>query len=400
MAMHAPSWYTHDGGMQYQSVTKASVRGKRVLVRAGLDVAVSRAGRVMDAYRLEKAVPTVRWLLNRGARVIILGHRGRPQGKPVPSLSLRPVARELERRLRQRVRFVSLDFPLLRRSVAQLKDGELLLVDNLRCHPGEEKASRAFARQLAVLGDLYVNDDFATSHRRHASTSILPELLPSSAGLNVLEEVHALQQLKKTVARPFVAIIGGKKMHDKLGMLQELLPQLDAVLLGGGAANTLIKFEGQEIGKSLIDLRLRSSDRRILTQSAKVFTPFDSRIGTSPHSSRAENVPIQTIPKNKMILDIGSATAQSYTRILHTAKTVLWAGPVGYIENPAFRKGSASILRSIPRKVFAVAGGGDTIRMIDMLHGRSRFSFLSTGGGAMLAYLAGERLPALEALRR
>ncbi len=386
--------------MRLRSMTKANVRSKNVLVRASLDVPLDSRGRVLEPFRLERNLQTFRWILHRSGRCIILGHRGRPQGKPVPSLSLRPLTRDVERRLRRKVRFAKFPSSAAMKTARSMNDGDVLLLENLRFVPGEEKASRVFARQLAALGDLYVNDDFATAHRNHASISVLPRLLPSYAGFNVAQEVTTLEQLKGNVKRPFIAIIGGKKIHDKLGMLHKLLSRLDAVLMGGGAANTLMQYGGQKVGKSPVDAHSCSSDLQTLLRSAKVSLPFDSRIGTTLRSSRANNVPIQTIPRGKMILDIGNETARSYARVLKTARTVLWAGPVGYIENPVFRRGSATILRAVPHAAFSVAGGGDTIHMIDFLRSRSRFSFLSTGGGAMLALLAGEKLPGLEPLRQ
>lgn len=386
--------------MRLRSIKQANVGLKNVLIRASLDVPLDKRGRVLEPFRLERNLETFRWVLCNHGRCIILGHRGQPGGKTVSGLSLRPLAADLARRLRRKVRFVSLHKAAMVKAARSLLNGDVLLLENLRFVPGEEKASENFARQLADLGDVYVNDDFATSHRNHASIGVLPKLLPHYAGLNLLEEVHTLERIRGKVRRPFVAIVGGKKIHDKLGMMQELLPRLDAVLLGGGAATTLMKLEGQRVGKSLVDMHLRLADLRVFQRSAKISVPVDSRIGTNLRSNHVDNIPIQTIPKNAMILDIGEETARSYARVLQTAQTVLWAGPVGYFENPAFRKGSATLLRAIPRKAFSVVGGGDTVHMIDVLHGRSRFSFLSTGGGAMLAFLAGEHLPGLEALQQ
>lgn len=378
--------------MKLKKLSTANVKGKTVLVRVGFDVPVSAKGKVEDDFRLRRSIPTVRWLLRHGAKVVLLAHRGEPHGKFDGSLSLKPVAKAFGKLIRKPVTFVPHTFGN-EKAVARMKPGSVLLLENLRFAKGEERADKKYAQTLATLGDLFVNDDFSTSHRNHATISVLPQLLPAYAGLNLVDEVKALERLQHNVARPFVALIGGKKIHDKLTALEMLFPNLDAVLLGGGAANTLLKMQGQHVGRSIVDTKIKKKDVEKMVRSQKIDLPIDSRIAKNISANKATNVPLQNIPSGMAILDIGQQTAISYAHVLATAKTVLWAGPFGYIENPVFRNGSATILKSIPKKAFSVAGGGDTVHMIDLLGQRSRFSFLSTGGGAMLAFLAGEPMP-------
>lgn len=376
-------------------VTKAAVTGRTVLVRAGLDVPMQKDGHIADIFRLQRALPTVNFLRRRGARTILLGHHGQPHGRRVRALSLRPVARELSRLLHTPVAFT--DMRGAQPSAQALNRGSVLLLENLRFSIGEECAARTFARALATLGDLYVNDDFSTSHRAHASMVLLPKLLPAYAGVNLLREMHVLDRMRHHPRRPFIVMIGGGKVSDKFSVIEALLPTADRVLLGGAGALTFLRTRGIQVGKSLIDPALAISSIRRVLRSAKILMPVDWRVATRP-SSTMSVVCVDAIPANGAAYDIGPATARLFRKELRGARAVLWAGPMGLYEQPASSRGTSSVIRGIPKAAYAVAGGGDTLAAIHKAHAARKFAFLSTSGSAMLAYLAGKQLPAIRAL--
>lgn len=385
--------------MNYRCVDHALVRDRRVIVRAGFDVPVKGNGAVADTFRLERGLPTLRWLRAHRAKIIILTHRGQPRGKIVSRLSLKPVAKELSQLLRHPVRFVSLNTKKLHAAVAKLHGGDIMFVENVRFDSREESCDPAFARSLAALGDLYVNDDFSTSHRNHASIVLLPKLLSSYVGLNLAEEIRMLDVLRANPRHPFIAVIGGGKVYDKLGTVRRLFPIVDRVLVGGVAASTLLKARGYAVGTSLIDTELAKKELAILARSAKLQLPSDVVVAMNAESSRRTVVPITAIPRDLAAFDIGPTTVRSFTSTLRTARTVFWSGPVGYTENPVFSRGTRTLARALSRrKTFAVIGGGDSLRTIRTAKLAGHFTFLSTGGSAMLQYLAGKKLPGLTAL--
>lgn len=334
-------------------LARAKVSGKRVLVSVGLEVPVDSRGRVVDPFRLRCSVPTLRWLLSKNAGVILLGHRGQPHGRVVRSLSLKPVANALSRLLHRDIPCFALRRP------RRVTPGDVVMLENLRFSQGEEQASLPFAKTLAAWGDMYVNDDFSTSHRKHASIAVLPKLLPAYAGLTLQKECTVLSAILKKPKRPFTLIIGGMKIDDKLAMLKKLLPSVDTVLLGGATANTPLAS-------------------RLAKTSQKIVVPVDL------HDR----------------YDLGPKTIQRFTATVRQSRTVLWAGPMGAIEKRVYRAGTRMLALAIPKTALSVAGGGDTIRSIHDLGVANRFRWLSTGGGAMLAYLSGTALPGLKALER
>lgn len=378
-------------------VTKAVVAGRTVLVRAGLDVPMKKDGRIADTFRLQRALPTLVTLRRRGARIILLGHHGQPHGRRPRALSLWPVAGVLARMLKTPVGFT--DFRSARKHARALNRGGVLLLENLRFYPGEERASPSFARKLAALGDLYVNDDFSTSHRAHASMVLLPTLLPAYAGLNLLQELRAFDRVRLHPRRPFIVMIGGGKVSDKFGVIEALLPKADRVLLGGAGALTFLWAQGVGVGKSLIDTTLGVGSIRRVLRSQKIRMPVDWRVAAKP-TAKASVVPAHAIPGNRAAYDIGPATARMFLHELHGARTVLWAGPMGLYERPAFARGTMALIRGMPPAAYSVAGGGDTIAAIHKSRAAGNFEFLSTSGSAMLGYLAGEHLPALRVLNR
>lgn len=354
-------------------------------------------GRIADTFRLQRALPTLAWLRRHGARIVLLSHHGQPHGRRLRALSLRPVVPVLTRLLKTPVGFS--EIPKSQKHVSLLRPGGVLLIENLRFQLGEERAAPAFARKLAALGDLYVNDDFSTSHRLHASMVLLPALLPAYAGMNLLHEMRALDRLRLHPRRPFVVIIGGGKVSDKFGVIEALLPKADMVLLGGAGALTMLRAQGITVGKSLVDASLAAASVHRTLRSRKIRMPVDWRVAAKP-TAKSAVVPARAIPDDRSAYDIGPATVRMFLRELRCARTVLWAGPMGLYEQPAFARGTTALIRGMPRAAYSVAGGGDTIAAIHKVRAARRFTFLSTSGSAMLEYLAGGQLPALRALDR
>ncbi len=386
------------------------VRGKRVLVREDLNVPlVQRAdgtSEIADDARIDAALPTLRWLHEHGGRTIVLSHLGRPNGKPDPQLSLRPIGHALAQRLGLPVAFAQdCVGEVAERAVAQLHDGEILLLENLRFHPEEERNDPAFAARLAKLGDLYVNDAFATAHRAHASTEGIAHLLPSAAGLLMEAELSALARLTDHPAKPFVCVVGGAKIKDKIAMLERLSALVDAFCIGGGMANTLLAASGINVGTSLRDDDLEPA-RRILRVTGErrvaLQLPVDAVVAPAVDAEdRAKVVPIGEVG-NEMILDIGPATARAYATTIAGAKTIVFNGPMGVYERPAYRAGTQAVGEAIAAATAAgavsVVGGGDAAAAAHMLGFASKMTYVSTGGGATLEFLEGRQLPGVVAL--
>jgi len=377
-------------------------------VREDLNVPLSSEGEIADYSRIDAALPTLRWLHEHGAKTIVLSHLGRPDGKPDPALSLRPVAGALSDRLGLPVGFAGdCVGEVAEHAVAALQDGDVLLLENVRFHPGEERNDPAFARQLAKLGDLYVNDAFATAHRAHASTEGLAHLLPHAAGLLMQAELSALSRLTDRPARPFVCVVGGAKIKDKIGMLERLSELVDAFCIGGGMANTLLAASGVNVGTSLRDDDLEPA-RRILVaieeRRVDLHLPNDAVVAPSVDAQdRAHVVAIDAVGE-EMILDIGPATAQAYASAIGVAKTIVFNGPMGVYERPAYRQGTQVVGDAIARATEAgatsVVGGGDAAAAAHLLGFASKMTYVSTGGGATLEFLEGKQLPGVAALER
>ncbi len=393
--------------MAFRRLADLDVRGKRVLVREDLNVPMS-GGAIIDDARIEAAVPTLRWLHQQGAHTIVLSHLGRPNGAPDPRFSLRPVAQALADRLGVRVAFAGdCVGEEAEDAVAELRDGDVLLLENVRFHPEEERNDPAFARRLAELGDLYVNDAFATAHRAHASTEALAHLLPSAAGFLLEAELAALARLVDRPAKPFVCAIGGAKIKDKLGLLDRLSALVDAFCVGGGMANTLLAASGVDVGTSLRDDDLDPA-RRILTiakeRNVALELPRDAVVAPALDDEAAAHVvPVDAVG-GEMILDIGPATAHAYSRTIEAAKTIVFNGPMGVYERAAYRGGTQVVGDAIAAATAAgavsVVGGGDAAAAAHMLGFASKVTFVSTGGGATLEYLEGKTLPGVAALER
>ncbi len=391
--------------MPFRRLTELDVRGKRVLVREDLNVPIAH-GRILDYARVDAAIPTLLWLHEHGARTIVLSHLGRPDGKPDARFSLRPVAQALSDRLDVAVGFADDSVgEAVERSVAELRDGAVLLLENVRFHPEEECNDPAFSKRLARLGDLYVGDAFATAHRAHASTEGVAHLLPNAAGFLMETELHTLARLVDRPAKPFVCAIGGAKIKDKIALLERLCELVDALCVGGGMANTVLAASGVDVGTSLRDDDLEPA-RRILTlvkeRNVHLELPSDAVVAPSPDAeAQAHVVQIDGVG-SEMILDIGPKTAQEYARTIEGAKTIVFNGPMGVYERTAYRRGTQVVGEAIAHATAAgavsVVGGGDAAAAAHMLGFGTRTTFVSTGGGATLEYLEGKLLPGVAAL--
>jgi phosphoglycerate kinase len=387
-------------------LTDLDVAGKRVLVREDLNVPLDEHGAIADDARIEAALPTLRWLHEHGARTIVLSHLGRPDGKPDPRLSLRPVAQRLSDLLGLPVAFAGDSVgESAQLAVDQLNDGGILLLENVRFHPEEERNDPEFARRLAQLGDLYVNDAFATAHRAHASTEGVAHLLPHAEGLLMEAELRSLSRLVDDPVKPFVCAIGGAKIKDKIAMLERLSELVDAFCIGGGMANTLLAARGVDVGRSLRDDDLAPAKHILeLTQQRGVALnlPTDAVVAPSLDAQDRAHVVAVDAVGDEMILDIGPQTAAQYAGVIEKAETIVFNGPMGVYEKPAYRQGTLVVGEAIAAATAAgatsVVGGGDAAAAAHMLGFASKVTFVSTGGGATLEYLEGKQLPGVAAL--
>lgn len=392
-----------------RGIDDLDVAGKRVLVREDLNVPLERNRDVVavaDETRIDAAIPTLRALCDRGARVIVISHLGRPDGRANPMYSLRPVAAALGKRLGNDVAFADdCVGEIAKDAVAALSAGRALLLENLRFHAGEESDDPAFARALAELGDVYVDDAFGTAHRAHASTDALARLLPHAAGPLMLAEIAALQPLLEHPAEPYVCVIGGAKVKDKVGVFTSLMDHVSAFCVGGGMANTLLAARGVAVGRSLRDDDLnpaRSLLEQAQTRSIAIHLPVDAVASSGfDDDAGAHTVDIGRVG-DAMILDIGPLTAASYAAVIETAKTIVFNGPMGVYEKTAYQRGTKVIGEAIARATAAgatsVVGGGDAAAAAHLLGFAGEMTHVSTGGGATLEFLEGKTLPGIAAL--
>jgi phosphoglycerate kinase len=389
-----------------RGISELDVRGKRILVREDLNVPLAD-GAVADDTRIAAAVPTLRNLRERGARVIVMSHLDRPDGKVVESLRMAPVARALSKALGVEVKTVpDCIGPQVKAAAAALQDGDVLLLENLRFHPEEEKNDPQFARELASLGDAYVNDAFGTAHRAHASTVGVALYLPSYMGPLLERELDVLDSILQHPARPFVAVLGGAKISDKLGVVNRLMELCDALVFGGGMANTLLAAQGFDVGRSLRDADLEPAKaivRTIEHEATKVDVHLpDDAVVAKEFSAEADSrfADVDQIRADEMILDIGPTTAEHYRGVILGAKTVLWNGPMGVFEFDAFAAGTEAVGQAIVDSgAVSVVGGGDTAAAAHKLGFADKMTHISTGGGATLEYIEGKELPGVAALR-
>lgn len=385
--------------MELRIIREADIqKGMRVIVRADLDVGVKN-GKIADDFRLRAGMPTLRYLIRRGARIRIVGYLGRPQGKRDEKLTLEPIARRLRVLLGQKV--ILLSNPFGRETMQRYQQSpEILLFENIRFWPEEISNSPSFARRIARWGDCYVNDAFANCHRREASLVAVPKLLPSYAGLHLVDEIAALERVMKNPRRPFVAIIGGAKIETKLPLIKRFLRDADRVLVGGALANVLFAAAGKSIGKSRTDAM--AAEAITFLKSKKMVLPHDVVAAEELAALAVRRIcSPDDVGGDEYIADIGPGTRAFFAGIIREAGTVIWNGPMGFVEVSAYGAGTRAVAEAArDKKIFSVVGGGDTIAALKRLRMLQGFSHISTGGGAMLAFLAGEKLPGLGALKK
>lgn len=386
--------------MTRRSITDADVQGQRVLCRVDFNVPI-RNGTIEDDSRIKAAVPTVEWLVMNGAKVIMCSHLGRPKGKVIDDLRLQPVGDRLAELIDRPVATLAeTTGPSVSAVADRMADGDLVLLENLRFDLREEANDPSFARELAELADLYVNDAFGAAHRAHASTEGVAHLRPAFMGLLMQAEIDALTKLLDEPARPFVAIIGGAKVSDKMGVLENLLPRVDTLLIGGGMANTFLVAQGVEVGTSLVEPDLLAVASNLMTAArnhgVEIGLPTDVIVATSIEASTGDHIPIDHVSEDTAIFDIGPETAGSFAGIIRQARTVLWNGPLGVAENPAFAVGTATVAEAVAcTDGYTVIGGGDSVAAIRKLGLAGGIDHISTGGGASLEFLEGKALPGI-----
>ena len=389
-----------------RELSKDQVHGKRALVRADFNVPLDDNLEITDDTRIRAALPTLRLLMDRHARPVILSHHGRPKGKPNPKYSLAPVAKRLEELIGKKVHFVaSTDTDEAKQATRSLADHELLLLENTRFLPGEEANDAALSRSLADLGDFFVNDAFGAAHRAHASTAGVTEFLrPSVAGLLMERELDYLGKALAEPDRPFIAILGGSKISGKIDVIESLLPKVDGMLIGGAMACTFYRAMGFETGRSLVEEEKVDLARELVDKwGVRLTLPHDATVAPSvAESDAAHAVPRDAIPSNEAMLDVGPRTAESYARAIASAKTILWNGPMGVFETPPFDKGTLAVANAMAaatkKGATTIVGGGDSAAAVTQQGLADKMSHVSTGGGASLEFLEGKILPGVEAL--
>jgi len=394
-----------------RTIDGVDVDGKRVLVRVDFNVPLE-GGVVADATRIKRVLPTIAKLARGGAKVIVLSHLGRPKGTPTPETSLQPVALKMQELIPgTNVRFIgACTGDEAKRAVDALKPGEVAVLENLRYHTGEEKNDPAFAKGLAELGDIYVNDAFSSAHRAHASMEALPHLLPAYAGLLMMAEITALGEALEDPERPVMAIVGGAKVSTKIEVLTNLAARMDQLVVGGGMANTFLHAKGTKIGASFCEADFMATAKDIMARAERsgceIVLPSDVVVAKALKAGVDWRVcPVGEVPADAMILDFGPESLADLERRLGTVKTVLWNGPLGAFETAPFDKATLALAREVARltkagKLVSVAGGGDTVRALNAAHVAPDFTYVSTAGGAFLEWLGGRELPAVVALAR
>ncbi len=380
---------------------------KIVLLRLDLNVPL-KDGIIIDETRIDKILPVVKFLIDNNSKIVVISHVGRPKGKVVKSLSLKPISENLEKKINKKIRVITDSILNLKKEdLFNNSDEQIIFLENIRFYKDEEKNDPSFAKQLANLGDLFVNDAFSCSHRAHASVSKITEFLPSFAGLQLNTEINALKKVTTEIKRPVTCVIGGSKISTKIGVIKNLIPKFDNIVIVGGMANNILHFKGNKIGKSIKEENCESIINEIFetskNHSCNIIYPHDVLVGKNTNDISCVKE-VDEILDDDLILDIGPNTINTIRNVIDRSKTVLWNGPAGYFENPNFAKGSKEIARAIikrreDRSIYSVVGGGDTISLINQIDSIEDFNFVSTAGGAFLEYLEGKELPGIKALK-
>ena len=383
-----------------------NLKGKKILLRLDLNVPIKNR-RISDTTRIDKILPTLNFLIQQDARIIILSHIGRPNGKIIDKLSLKPICENLQKKLSTNVKLIKENIYEIKNKnfFNQFSEG-ILILENIRFYIGEEKNDIKFAKHLANLGDVYVNDAFSCSHRSHASIQKISKFLPSFSGLQMDLEVNALNKITKEIIKPITCIIGGSKISTKINVIKNLLPKFDNIIIVGGMANNFLEYFGNNIGISIKEKNCNQIVEEIISlakkENCKIIFPEDVIVSKTLDGS-SKNKKLNQVLSDEMILDIGIKTTNKILNIIDNSKTILWNGPAGYFENPNFANGSIKIAKKIIKnnkenKIFSVIGGGDTVSLINSLNAINNFNFVSTAGGAFLEYLEGKKLPGITAL--
>ncbi|MDC1079909.1 phosphoglycerate kinase [Candidatus Pelagibacter sp.] len=383
-----------------------NLNNKRILLRLDLNVPLIE-DKITDSTRIDKIIPTLKFLISQNTKIIIISHVGRPKGEVVNKLSLKPICKDLEMKLRQNIKLISKDIKEINsENLFNNDDEKIIMLENIRFYPEEEKNNPKFAKQIASLADIYVNDAFSCSHRAHASIDEITNFLPCYSGLQLDLEIDALKKITSEIKKPITCIIGGSKVSTKINIIKNLIPKFDNIIIVGGMANNIIKYMGNNIGKSLQEENSDTIIKEIIslseTENCKIIYPQDVVVGKNLNDSPLIKE-LNEISKDDMILDIGPKTISMINNIIDKSNTILWNGPAGYFENPSFANGSIKIAMKIidnnkSNKIYSVAGGGDTVSLLNSLDAVKDFNFVSTAGGAFLEYLEGKQLPGIKAL--
>ena len=385
---------------------ETNLNQKKVLLRLDLNVPLDN-GKITDTTRIDKILPTINFLLKNEAKIIILSHVGRPNGKVVNEFSLKPICEDLKNKLNENIRLVSKNIKEIKSTdLFNEQDEKIVILENIRFYEEEEKNDNSFAKHLASLADIYVNDAFSCSHRAHASIFEITKFIPSYAGLQLNLEIDALTKITSEIQRPITCIIGGSKISSKINIIKNLIAKFDNIIIVGGMANNILKYKEYEIGKSIQEDNCDKIIEEIFSlsekENCKIIYPEDVAVGKNLDGS-AEIKELNDISKDELILDIGPKTIKAIDLLIDESSTILWNGPAGYFENPNFAKGSVEIAKKIIEKnknntIYSVAGGGDTVSLLNSIGATSNFNFVSTAGGAFLEYLEGKELPGIKAL--
>ena len=380
------------------------IENKSVILRLDLNVPIIN-GKITDTNRIDKVMPTLKFLLKKKAKIIIISHVGRPRGKIVKELSLELVSLYIKSKIKKEVSLLKENiFNLNKEDIFKNSNYELVLLENIRFYPEEEANDEKFSKKLASLGEIYVNDAFSCSHRDHASVSKITKYVPSYSGIQINAEVNALNKITSEIKKPITCIIGGSKISSKINIIRNLIPKFNSIIIVGAMANNILKYKGLKIGNSVYEKNIDYIIQEIFTYAeknkCKIYFPKDVKIGKKLNDKSFEK-DFKDIEDDDMILDVGSKTLDEIKKIIDNSSTILWNGPLGYFENKNFSFGSSEVANYIANKgdkIFSVVGGGDTVAVINSLNIKERFNFVSTAGGAFLQYLEGKVLPGIKAL--
>ena len=388
-----------------ESIAK-SLKDKKIILRLDLNVPLYKK-KITDPNRIDKIIPTLHFLINNKAKILILSHVGRPKGKVIEELSMEPICEYLKNKMNQQIRLIKENiYDFQEKDLFSNKNENILMLENLRFYNGEEENNEEFAKILASFGDLYVNDAFSCSHRKHASVYNITNYLPSYAGIQFISEITALKRITKNIVRPITCIIGGSKISTKIEVIKNLISKFDNLIFVGGMANNILKNKKFNIGKSIYEENCEHIVEDIFNlskkENCKIFYPLDVSVGKKI-DGEGNVKKISEVQEDDLILDIGPETLNLLNKTIENSRTVLWNGPAGYFENENFKKGSLEIARKIVEKnkkneIYSVAGGGDTVAALNSFNLTKHFNFVSTAGGAFLEYLEGRDLPGIKAL--